>query len=216
MNPEPRPTPEPESDSGISRSARWTSLLVEARRGSRASFDALVEEAFASVWLRAFQKLADESTADDVATETFEKAWQNLAGYDPEIANARTWLYLIADRLALDALDQRRRQRRNFTGFDSLPRADEDADSPPTLEPCDDVEPAPPEVADLPLRGALVAEALAKLGRGDREVLRLYHVEGKSYEEIAAALGCSIKAVGPRLTRARDRLRRLLDPEAWP
>ena len=156
----------------------------------------------------------EDVEADDVATETFEKAWQNLAGYDPGVANARTWLYLIADRLALDALDQRRRQRRNFTGFDALPRAEDDPDNPPALEPCDDVEPAPPEAADLPLRGALLMEAFARLEPGDRAVLRLYHVEGKSYEEVAAALGCSVKAVGPRLTRARARLRRLVDPEA--
>jgi RNA polymerase sigma-70 factor (ECF subfamily) len=41
----------------------------------------------------------------------------------------------------------------------------------------------------------------------EAEAVRLYHLEGKSYQEIAAALGVSENSVGPMLSRARTKLR---------
>jgi RNA polymerase sigma-70 factor (ECF subfamily) len=101
-------------------------------------------------------------------------------------------------------------------GFEGLfGGAGEEGDGP-GLEPEDPTDVPPPEGADRPLCRALVEEALGRLAARDRTVLRLYHVEGRSYEEIAAFLRCSVKAVGPRLTRARERFRRALHPEARP
>jgi RNA polymerase sigma-70 factor (ECF subfamily) len=75
---------------------------------------------------------------------------------------------------------------------------------------------ARPEAADRSFRRVLVEEALARLSKSDRTLLRLRDVEGLGYEEIAGRLGCSLKAVGPRLSRARERLRQALDPEVRP
>src|SRR5439155_23560 len=79
-------------------------------------------------------------------------------------------------------------------------------------EPEDEAEQAPPEAADRALRRALVAEALARLEEAERTILVLRDVEGRSYEEIAGRVGCTVAAVGPRLTRARERLRQALHP----
>jgi RNA polymerase sigma-70 factor (ECF subfamily) len=80
----------------------------------------------------------------------------------------------------------------------------------------DDVELPPPQGADRTFRRALVAEALRRLDEPERKILVLREVEGKSYEEIAALLGCTVKAVGPRLSRARERFRAALHPEVEP
>jgi RNA polymerase sigma-70 factor (ECF subfamily) len=201
---------------GSQRSARWTELLVRAQGGERAAFDALVEEALPGLKVRALQKLGDETQADDVAVEALAKAWSNLANYNARVANARTWLCLIVDRLVLDALDARRRRRRKeVVGVDAAPGSgDEGSEGGLALE--DDVELPPPQGADRTFRRALVAEALRRLEEGERKILVLREVEGKSYEEIAALLGCTVKAVGPRLSRARERFREALHPEAEP
>ena len=202
----PRPTTPWESDGEPNRSSRWTALLVRARHGDKGAFDTLMEEAEPGVRLQAFRVLGDAALADDVTNETFEKVWVNLASYDEELSNARTWIHLIAGRLTLDYLERRTRQRRTEVGgFDVLFGGAGDEDAGPGLEPEDPAEPAPPEEADRPLRRALVEEALQR-----------YHVEGLCYEEIAERLRCSVKAVGPRLTRARERLRQVLHPEAEP
>jgi RNA polymerase sigma-70 factor (ECF subfamily) len=205
----------PRDDNGLSQSERWTELLVRAQRGERGAFEKLVEEAHPVIWKRVFARLGDEGLADEVATRTFSRAWENRGSYDPELANARTWLSTIADRLALDALDQRRRQhRREVLGLEApRPVSGEEGEALQAPEFEDEVEAAPPEGADRPFVRALVAEALGRLSEADRRVLVLRDVEGRSYEEIAGLLGCTVPAVGPRLTRARERLRQALDPE---
>jgi RNA polymerase sigma-70 factor (ECF subfamily) len=201
-------------DNAETRSFRWTLLLKRARRGDRAAFDALMEEAEPSIWLYALQIVGDASLADDVLTETFEKVWLNLASYNEEMSNARTWIYLIAQRTALDHLDRRRRRRRaEVSSFDALPPRSDDEEGGGVLEPEDQSEVPPPEAADVSLRNALIREALERLNPGDRAILRLCYVEELSCEQIAGRLGCSVQAVGPRLTRARERLRQVLDPD---
>jgi len=100
-------------------------------------------------------------------------------------------------------------------GCDALPEEGEEENTG-GFEPEDDVELPPPEGADRAFRDALVSEALAKLAKGDQLILHLFYVEELSYTEIARRLGCSDKAVGPRLTRARERFRAVLHPEVEP
>jgi RNA polymerase sigma-70 factor (ECF subfamily) len=103
------------------------------------------------------------------------------------------------------------------TGFDSLaPSTGEEGEGVVRMEPEDDIELPPAEESDHPLLGELVRAALARLSKGDREVLELCYFEQLSYEEIADRLGLTLQAVGPRLTRARQRLVERLPPEALP
>ncbi len=204
-------------DGTETRSFRWTLLLRRARRGDRSAFDALMEEAEPSIWLYALQFVGDPSLADDVLTETFEKVWLNLESYNEQMSNARTWIYLIAQRTALDHLDRRRRRRRaEVSSFDALPPRSDEEEGGGVLEPEDQAEAAPPEAADASFRQALVGEALGRLSPSDQAILRLCYVEELSYEQIAERLDCSVRAVGPRLTRARERLRQVLDSDAQP
>jgi RNA polymerase sigma-70 factor (ECF subfamily) len=200
------------------RSDRWTGLLTRAQGGDGSAFAALTDGARPALWARAYARLGDEGLADDAAAEAFAKAWHNRANFDPRRSGGRTWLYTILDRLVLDALDARRRQRRREAGsLDALAaEAGEEGEAPAAAGPEDDVEPAPPEEADRAFRRALVEEALGRLDEADRALLVLREVEGRSYEEIAALLGCTLQAVGPRLTRARERFRDVLHPEAGP
>jgi RNA polymerase sigma-70 factor (ECF subfamily) len=211
-----RGEPVVENDVQMTRSNRWTLLLLQARRGNKLAFDTLMQEAERSIWLYAMQMVGDPALADDVTTETFEKVWLNLSSYDEELSNARTWIYLIARRLSLDYLDRRRRQRHLEAASLEAPGFGDEDEGAGGFEPEDQAEAAPPEGADRSFFARLVEEALNRLEQSDRDVLRLCHIEEKSYEEIAVLLGCSIKAVGPRLTRARERFRQALDSDAQP
>lgn len=53
-----------------------------------------------------------------------------------------------------------------------------------------------------------VERLLERLEPQDAEAIRMFHLEGKSYADIAAALGLAENSVGPTLTRAREKLRR--------
>lgn len=53
-----------------------------------------------------------------------------------------------------------------------------------------------------------VSSLLQKLPGRDRDVVRLYYLEGRSYEEISTELNMPVNSIGPILTRARDKLRK--------
>ena len=200
------------------RSQRWTQWLVEAREGDLSAFDRLVEEAWPALLRHARKRVQDSALADDVAARTLNNAWAARDSFDPARANAGTWLYTIADRLIIDVLEQRRgQQERTVTGFRPLGQATGDeGESPGPVEPEDDVELPVAEEADDPLVAGLLRDALEQMTAGDRKILELFYFEQLGYEQIAERLAVTAQAVGPRLTRARQRLLERLPPEAMP
>ncbi len=52
-----------------------------------------------------------------------------------------------------------------------------------------------------------VDRLLAELPDSEAQIVRMYHLEGKSYEEISAEMGIPVNSIGPTLYRARARLR---------
>jgi RNA polymerase sigma-70 factor (ECF subfamily) len=89
----------------------------------------------------------------------------------------------------------------------------------------------PPAEPEEPARGEIglenleeVEKILGKLPSRDREVVRLYYLEGRSYEEISTELNIPVNTIGPILSRARKKLRqgvksppplqRTIDPKA--
>jgi RNA polymerase sigma-70 factor (ECF subfamily) len=53
-----------------------------------------------------------------------------------------------------------------------------------------------------------VKRLLEGLGEEEAEVVRLYHLEGKSYQQISSAIGMPENSIGPTLSRAREKMRR--------
>ena len=78
------------------------------------------------------------------------------------------------------------------------------------LEAVADV-PAPAPSEEDPQRAAFLHRAMEKLPPRDRLILKLFHLDGASYREIAPFLGVSFNAVSPALIRAREKLRALLE-----
>ncbi len=57
-----------------------------------------------------------------------------------------------------------------------------------------------------------VERLLGKLDSAEANVVRMYHLEGKSYDEISRQTGMSAGSVGPILSRARSKMRLKADP----
>jgi RNA polymerase sigma-70 factor (ECF subfamily) len=58
-----------------------------------------------------------------------------------------------------------------------------------------------------------VNRMLLELDRPEQDVVRMYHLEGKSYHEISMAMGLPENSIGPTLSRARQKMRRFgVDP----
>jgi RNA polymerase sigma-70 factor, ECF subfamily len=144
----------------------------------------------------------DRETALDIAQETFVKAWQALARYDPHWKFS-TWLYSIASNAAIDHLRSRRMR------LTSLDEPIEMGDSEMQREIASPDQGPADIVQGDELRVRLEA-AIAQLPAEHRRLLLLRHPVGKSYEEIAQMTRLPMGTVKNRIFRARQRLKELM------
>ena len=163
-------------------------LVVRAREGDPAAFEALVRRYQTPVFRIAVRILADPDDAADTAQEAFITAWQRLHDITAEQAFA-AWLYRITVTRALSAARARRPQA-------SL---DERTAGP-------DRFPGPEQRAQASGLSAALASALMQLTPAQRACWILRETEGMSYEEVAAILHATPGAVRGRLHRARTQL----------
>jgi RNA polymerase sigma-70 factor (ECF subfamily) len=169
-------------------------LIGAAQRGDKAAFGRLVRKYHRLVVGVAYHLTGDAATAEDVAQETFLRAWQHLPRFEPRRAvSFRAWLCRIARNRALDVI----RRRREVEPLD--PRR---ADPGPT----------PAAQASRAEVAAAVRAAIGRLPEASRETVVLRELEGLSYAEIAAALDVPIGTVMSRLHAARKRLALELAP----
>ncbi len=159
-------------------------------------------EAFTVVFDRHFevvhgyvQRRVGRDLADEVAAETFTRAFDRRRRYDLGHADARPWLLGIAANVLRRHW---RTERRRIAAYD---RAADNGSA---------VAHAPSGIA------AELASALGDLSHRDREALLLFTWADLSYEEIAVALGVPVGTVRSRIARARRLLRERLGLEPHP
>jgi RNA polymerase sigma-70 factor (ECF subfamily) len=158
------------------------------------------------VFRLAYRMLGDAADAEEAVAAVLVKVWSGAADFRGECA-ADTWVYRIAFRATLDI---RRGRRRWWQRFFTLGRAEE-----PELEPAD-AAPGPQQAAeareDLAHAAAKLQQAVQQLNETDRALVHLFYYEGKGLPEIETILGIARPTLKVRLSRARDRLRKLLEP----
>jgi RNA polymerase sigma-70 factor (ECF subfamily) len=187
-------------------------LAVAARDGSEDAFRELVERFEGPVFSLVVRVVRRSELAEEIAQETFVKAWRALGRFDPT-RKFSSWLFKIAHNSALDAL------RRRGEDELSLDAPGPSGDGVPQL-------PADPRAEDPLSRavardaGRALERAVGELKPAYREVLLLRFSQGLSYEEIAEVTGEPLGTVKVHLFRARQELARRLrgagwDPEAW-
>jgi RNA polymerase sigma-70 factor, ECF subfamily len=130
----------------------------------------------------------NRSLAEDLAGETFERAFRAWRRFDPRRGSARTWLCQIARSAALDHFrsEERRRRREERYARD--------------VETVEEPSAVPGELG----------EALARLSPAEREVVALRVLLELDGPSTARLLGISRTACSTRLSRALKRLEELM------
>ena len=167
-------------------------LARRARRGDAAAFDDLVRRFHRPVY-RFCWRLLRSADAEDLAQDTFVRAFVHFERFDPE-RPVLPWLMAIARRLCLDLLRRRKVMARTETTLVSSPPA-----------------PGPEGEASIREQLSRLDRALADLDEGPREAIILFHIEDMSYRDIAAALEVPMGTVMTWLHRGRAQLKRALE-----
>jgi RNA polymerase sigma factor (sigma-70 family) len=180
---------------------RDSELLARSMNDGRA-FASIFDRYYDEIW-RYVRRRAGRTAADELASETFVRAFAGRASYDRAQANARAWLYGVATNLL------RERYRSEGRYLRAVGRAFEGASA---ADGTDEVDARVDASALAPRLGV----ALAGLSADDRDALLLLAVAELSYEEIAVATGVPVGTVRSRLHRARRRMQQALasDPSA--
>ncbi len=182
-------------------------LAVAASRGSEEAFRELVERFGRPVFALVVRIVRRGEIAEELAQETFVKAWRALARFDPA-RKFSSWLFKIAHNCALDAL--RRRGEETF----SLDEPLADGESEREL-PADPKAENPLSRATARAAGRELERALSGLRPRYREILLLRFAEGLSYEEIAEVTGTPLGTVKVHLFRARKELADAMRAAGW-
>lgn len=184
-------------------------LVQRVQRGDRTAFDLLVRKYQSRVVALIGRYVHDWNECQDVAQDTFVRAWKALANFRGD-AQFYTWLYRIAVNTAKNHLVATNRRPPaedidvadavNFAGASRL----RDDDTPEHELLREEIE-------------QTVAATVATLPEELRVAVTLREVDGLSYEEIAEKMHCPIGTVRSRIFRAREaidqKLRPLLESE---
>ena len=172
-------------------------LIQRAQAGDRPAFAVLVERYWDRLYRWLCRLTRDGSTAEDLAQETFLKAFAAVNNFRAG-TNFRAWLFRIGHN---NFVNQRRALR--HTRKPLVPEIAEDPRGP---------------VGETLSREAvrLIAEAVAKLPSDFRGALTLRVEEGLSFREIAEVMGITEETARWRVFKARQKLMAVLAPELLP
>ncbi len=145
--------------------------------------------------------------AEDLAQEVFLRVYRTRQKYTPK-AKFATWLFTIANNLALNALRDRKRRP-------AVPLEVGDPNSSSSWQagqPAAGRDEPPTRHLQQEELAAVVRRALDRLNDRQRMAVVLNKFEDMNYAEIAEVMGLTTKAVKSLLSRARSRLRESLQP----
>lgn len=143
----------------------------------------------------------DATEAEDLAQEVFIQVYQSVKQFRSE-SKLSTWLYRIAVTKALDA-ERKKKAKKRMSHMRAWLGMEEKEQEPVVFY-------HPGVQLDNREKAAMLFKALRLLPENQRAAFVLIKTEGLSYEEVAAVLQTSIKAVEALMHRAKENLRKQL------
>jgi RNA polymerase sigma-70 factor (ECF subfamily) len=174
-------------------------LLQRIRSGEHEEFAELIRRHQSHVFAILYRYERDHHRLEDLAQETFLKAWRSLEQFDGR-APFQHWLSKIAVHAALDHLRKQKRSQREV-GF---PELGEDALDWLHTE-------NKPSELDVNQAREILGAAMRQMSPEDQLVLTLLEIEDRSVKEISAMTGWTGVTVRVRALRARARLKKALE-----
>lgn len=181
-------------------------LIKRSKKGDLFAFEELLRMYEKKVYAIAYRYMGNREDAMDMAQEAFLKAYQAIGSFRGESAFG-TWVGRIVSNKCLDEL--RRRRNINITSFEEEVELEEGSLRKEVAAPD-----ASPEEQYLQQEKAEYLQRLIDDMRPDyKAVIIMREVEGRTYDEIAAEMNCSLGTIKSRLSRARNYLKERIERE---
>ncbi len=167
-------------------------LILKAQKGNRDAFCKLLQAHEAKIYALCFKYMQNTHDASDAAQDAIIKIFLNIAKFRFNSAFS-TWVYRIVVNTCVDLL----RKKKNIVTLEAYETRS------PYANPDEDV------ISAEFMAG--LKQAVADLPIDFKNVLILKDLEHKKYEEIARILDISEGTVKSRLSRAREKLKKLME-----
>ena len=177
---------------------RDAELMLRVRAGDDASFAILLEKHRGPVVHFLYRMVLNQAVAEELGQEAFLRVYRSRASYEPT-AKFTTWLFRIANHLALNWI----RDRKNERGQESLDQQSPDGQ----MRQVADRQPSTEQQMIRQARLAEVRRAIQALPEKQRSAVMMHKYEEMEYSQIAGVLECSESAVKSLLFRAYEALR---------
>lgn len=181
-------------------------LIQRCRDGDPGAFDELVTHYERQVFNFAYRISGNYDDAMDVSQEAFIRVFNSLHTFRGD-SNFSTWVYRIVKNVYLDIRKKSKSHR--LCSLDESIELDENS----VMRQIEDGKPTPDQMVEIQERDKKLHDAVNTLPDYQRIIVTLYHVQHKSYEEIADIMELPIGTVKSRLNRARLALSELLKSE---
>lgn len=158
-------------------------------KGPEQAFELLVKEYKSTIYSVCYMFAQNRAEADDLFQEALINLWQGSSGFRGE-SNVKSWIY----RVTLNTcISYKRKKRIKTVDIDIAPEAfsDESAEG---------------------RQNKMLHDRIYQLGPVDRAIILLW-LENLPYDEIGAIVGMSAKAIGVRLVRIKEKLKKISTPE---
>src|SRR5579872_2900834 len=180
-------------------------LMLRVRDDDDTAFAELVERFQHRLVAVMHHLVGNADEAEDLAQEAFLRVYRTRKKYTPK-AKFSTWLFTIANNLALNSL--RDRQRRPILPLEV--RYSGPLGPRPTETTAQSKDEPPPHSLQQQELAEVVRTALDELNERQRVAIVLNKFEDMNYADIADVMGLTSKAVKSLLSRARAKLREVL------
>lgn len=187
-------------------------LAAKAAAGHEKAFRDLMTRYEKPVFSLVFRMVRDRSLAEDLAQETFIRAFTAIGSYNPSYKFS-SWIFKIAHNLTIDHLRKRRLETVSIHGAPHALTEEEQARTSLELEDTGELPDAYVENLEL---GTQIERAIGRLRPEYRTATLLRHVEGYSYQEIAEIMDLPLGTVKTYIHRARLELKEMLADVARP
>lgn len=183
-------------------------VMIRVCQGDTKAFEELVDTYRDRLVGILFHIVGNSDEAEDLAQEVFLRVYRSRDRYQPS-AKFSTWLFTIANNLALNSIrDRKRRRASEITGNESGPLG---------VRPLEQLASAPSGA--MPSRvfakgemAEIVRAAVATLSDEQRMAIMLNKFEDMNYKQISEIMNKSEMAIKSLLSRARNTLREILEP----
>lgn len=173
-------------------------LVERAQHGDKEAFDLLVIKYQRRLVRLLSQFIRDSAEVEDIAQETFIKAYKSLSSFRGDSA-FYTWLYRIGINAAKNFLVAQKRRASNASSNVDI----EDAENFEEGSQLRELGTPESELISKQI-AQTVNQALNELPEELRTAITLREIEGLSYEEIASVMNCPTGTIRSRIFRARE------------